>query len=81
MTTYQVQFVLPVDNPVSNVSMSKRSKVITFFVPINHPDAHKMGFMDLLASAELSGLIDLSTPLKNNRLTPKKLSSKTEPTS
>jgi hypothetical protein len=76
MTTYTVQYALPVDNPVSNVSMSKRNKTITFQVPINHPDAHKMGFMDLMAAAELSGLFTVSTPLNNNRLTPSEKSSK-----
>lgn len=72
MTSYQVQYILPVDNPVSNVRMSKRGKVITFEVPVNHPDAHKMGFMDLLAAAELSGLFTVSPPLNNKRSIPRK---------
>lgn len=72
MTQYTVQFVLPVDNPVSNVSKSVKGKVITFYVPINHPDAHSMGFMDLCAAQELSGLLELSPPLNKNRVVPRK---------
>lgn len=65
MTSYCVQYKLPVENPVSNVSLRRGNGQYIFEVPINHPDAHKMGFMDLLASAELSGLITLSPPHKN----------------
>jgi hypothetical protein len=65
MTRYTVQFNLPVDNPVNNVSMRKGKGFIEFQVPINHPDAHKMGFQDLLAAAELSGLFHISPTLKN----------------
>jgi len=63
MTTYQVQFELPVDNPTMKVSKRVNKFGVTFFVPINHPDAHNMGFQDLIAAAELSGLLRLSTPL------------------
>jgi hypothetical protein len=76
MTSYSVQYTLPVDNPVSNVSKSSGKGSIEFLVPINHPDAHTMGFMDLLAAAELSGLIHLRTRLKNKRLTVDKNTSK-----
>lgn len=65
MTSYSVQFVLPVDNPVINVAMSRSKGLMRFEVPLNHPDAHKMGLMDLIAAAELSGLLTLSTPLNN----------------
>jgi len=65
MTTYTVQFVLPVDNPVNKVSVNRSKGHMRFEVPINHPDAHRMGLMDLIAAAELSGLLHLSTPLKN----------------
>jgi len=75
MTTYNVQFELPVDNPVNNVAMRRGKRSITFYVPINHPRAHNMGYQDLLAAAELSGLLRLSTPLnKNNTLDRKKAS-------
>jgi len=69
MTNYNVQFVLPVDNPSSNVRITRRKGSISFEVPINHPDAHRMGFMDLCAAAELSGLFSVSTTLnKKNTL-------------
>ena len=67
MTSYSVQFLLPVDNPVNNVMKRVGKGHITFSVPINHPDAHNMGFQDLIAAAELSGLIDLSTPHNRNK--------------
>lgn len=67
MTSYSVQYSLPVDNPVNNVSKHVGKGFIRFTVPINHPDAHNMGFQDLIAAAELSGLLDLSTPLNRNR--------------
>lgn len=68
MTRYVVQYVLPVDNPVSNVAM-RRTKMGTFFeVPLNHPDAHSMGYCDLIAAAELSGLITVSPGLNKNRV-------------
>jgi hypothetical protein len=67
MTTYTVQFILPVDKPENNVSMTRSKKHITFDVPINYPDAHNLGFRDLLAAAELSGLFTVSTPLNKNR--------------
>lgn len=68
MTSYEVQFELPVDNPMNNVSMRKGKGRITFFVPINHPNAHNMGFQELLAAQERSGLLRLSTPLNKNRV-------------
>lgn len=73
MTSYEVQFILPVDNPVNNVRMSRRGKVVTFEVPINHPEAHKMGFMDLMTAAELSGLFTVSPPLNNRKISRKEL--------
>lgn len=68
MTTYNVQYILPVDNPENNVSKRSNKFGITFFVPINHPDAHNMGFQDLLAAADLSGLLVVSTPHNKNRV-------------
>lgn len=65
MTEYSVQYVLPVDNPEKKVLVTKRKGCYSFEVPVNHPEAHSMGFMDLLAAAELSGLLGLSTDLNN----------------
>lgn len=65
MTSYSVQYSLPVDNPVNKVSVCKGKSNWEFLVPINHPDAHNMGFMDLCAAQELSGLFHLCTGLKN----------------
>lgn len=63
MTRYSVQYSLPVDNPEKKVSKTVGKGVIVFEVPINHPDAHNMGFQDLIAAAELSGLLGISPPL------------------
>lgn len=53
----------------------RRSKAHMFFeVPINHPDAHKMSLMDLIAAAELSGLINISTGLNKNTVDKKEKS-------
>ncbi len=67
MTTYTVQYILPVDNPVSNVSMERKKSVTIFLVPINHPDAHNMGYADLIAAAELSGLRTVSIGHNNKK--------------
>lgn len=75
MTMFQVQFVLPVDNPEKNVRVTKRKQLFTFEVPVNHPDAHQMGFMDLLAAAELSGLLGLPTHLNKKSLLPTEIES------
>lgn len=72
MTRYEVQFELPMDNPVNNVSKRVTKQGTTFFVPINHPDAHNMGYQDLIAAQELSGLLKLPTPLNNKRIDSKK---------
>jgi hypothetical protein len=65
MTSYKIQFELPVDNPVKNVRVRVSKTCKTFFVPINHPDIDLMTYADLVAAARLSGLLDLSTPLNN----------------
>lgn len=77
MTSYEVQYVLPVDNPEKKVSITRRKGHMIFEVPINYPDAHNLTLMDLIAAAELSGLFTVSTGLNNKRLTTKKDSSKT----
>jgi len=79
MTTYTVQFVLPVDNPVNKVSMSRSKGHMVFEIPINHPDAHTMGLMQLIAAAELSGLLRLSPTLKNKIASEEKSSIKGKP--
>lgn len=56
MTRYEVQYVLPVDNPMSNVRMTRGKTRLLFEVPINYPDAHRLNFQDLVAAVELSGL-------------------------
>jgi hypothetical protein len=66
MTSYSVQYALPCDNPVNNVSIYRGKGFIRFTVPINHPDAHNMGFQDLIAAAELSGLLELSPKHNKN---------------
>lgn len=76
MTTYTVQFTLPVDNPMNNVLIERRKGHMTFLLPLNYPDAHNMGFKDLLAAAELSGLFTVSTPLNNKVLNYKETISK-----
>lgn len=85
MTSYHVQFILPVDNPGSKVSMTRSKGHMTFEVPINHPEAHKMGFQDLVAAAELSGLLTVSPTHNTAACTPKKRNSRKvnceEPTS
>lgn len=42
--------------------MHRRKGVYNFEVPINYPDAHKLSLWDLIAAAELSGLITVFTP-------------------
>jgi len=76
MTTFTVQFVLPVDNPVNKVCMTRSKGHMVFEVPINHPDAHTMGLMKLIAAAELSGLLGLSPTLKNKIASEQKSSNK-----
>jgi hypothetical protein len=80
MTSYTVQFTLPVDNPVNKVRMTRVKQHMTFEVPLNHPDAHKMHLMDLIAAAELSGLLGLPTHLNKNTLDKKSEISKTRGT-
>lgn len=67
MTQYHVQFTLPVNNPEKNVVKTVKKGSITFEVPINHPDAHNLGFQDLIAASELSGLLGISTPLNKKK--------------
>jgi len=79
MTTYTVQFVLPVDNPVNKVAVTRAKGHMRFEVPLNHPDAHTMGLMQLIAAAELSGLLGLSTHLKNKIASEEKISNNRKP--
>lgn len=68
MTRFEVQYVLPVNDPVNNIGVFQRKKFLTFLVPINHPVAHNIGLQDLLAAVERQELLGLSTPLNNKSL-------------
>lgn len=68
MTCYTVQYVLPVDNPVNKVRVTRGKDAMIFEVPINYPDAHNLTFRDLLQAAEDSGLLGLSTHLKKKKV-------------
>lgn len=59
MTKYIVQYELPVNNPDNNIGIRRGKSVITFFVPLNHPDAHLLGFADLLERATRNGKLRL----------------------
>lgn len=64
MTSYTVQYILPVDNPENNVRRlcSKQTKwAVVYEVPINYPNAHNLSLLDLRAAVELSGLFTVST--------------------
>jgi len=65
MTKYTVQFQMPCEDPVNNVSMTRGKKVMHFFVPLNHPLAHNLGLVQLLEALERQALSTLSTPLNN----------------
>jgi len=65
MTKYTVQFEMPCEDPVNNVSMTRGKKVMHFFVPLNHPLAHNLGLVQLLEALERRALSTLSTPLNN----------------
>lgn len=73
MTQFTVQFTLPCENPEMNVSITKKSGTCSFQVPINHPKAHIMGFQDLLAAAQLSGLFTVSPTLNKTERKEKKV--------
>lgn len=57
MTRYEVQYELPVNNPLMSVAKRKHKRGTTFYVPVNHPHAHTMGYQELIEAAEASGLI------------------------
>lgn len=62
---YQVQFVLPVNNPEDNVVRTRKRGVIHFEVPINHPDINNLGIQKLLEVAHDTEKLTLLTPLNN----------------
>jgi hypothetical protein len=72
MTSYNVQYVLPVDNPVNKVGMGSRNGNLFFEVPINYPDAHSLSLTQLIDAAERSGIILLSTNHNKKRSLKKK---------
>lgn len=57
MTRYEVQYELPVNNPLMNVAKRKHKRGTTFYVPVNHPNAHSMGYAELIEACETSGLV------------------------
>jgi hypothetical protein len=65
MTRYDVQFEMPVNDPVNNVRMRKARGVIHFFVPLNHPDAHNLGLCELIAAVERREKFTVLTGLNN----------------
>lgn len=67
MKAYQVQYILPVDNPESNVTKKRGKTVITFFVPINHPLADSMGIRQLLDVAQDEKLLTVLPELNKNK--------------
>jgi len=68
MTAYTVQYILPCEYPEGQVRVSKRRGHMTFEVPVNYPNAHKLTLMDLIAAQELSGLFTVSpTPNRDTR--------------
>lgn len=67
MTRYTVQIELPSEDPVNNVRIIRKRKVLHFFVPLNHPDVHNMGLSELLEAVERREKLDLFTGL-NNRI-------------
>lgn len=68
MTSYSVQFVMPVDNPVNKVAMKRSKHHMMFEVPLNYPEAHNLCLRELLDAAERSGLLVVSTTPNKNRL-------------
>lgn len=67
MTRYTVQIEMPCEDPVNNVRIIRKRKVLHFFVPLNHPDVHNMGLCELLEAVERREKLDLFTGL-NNRI-------------
>lgn len=51
MTSYEVQFEMPVDNPVKNVRVKRGKKKLLFYVPINLPDIESLTLAQLLEFA------------------------------
>jgi hypothetical protein len=52
MKHYQVQYIMPVDNPEDNVVKTRVKDGYIFHVPVNHPKANRLGFSDLLEAHE-----------------------------
>lgn len=65
MKAYQVQFTLPVDNPESNVFITRKKTVVVFEVPINLPDINIIGYSQLSAIAREPEFPALLTRLNN----------------
>lgn len=61
---------MPCEYPEHNVRMIRRKAVNHFFVPINHKNAHNMGYQDLIEAVERAKLFELSTRFNNTVWTP-----------
>ena len=75
MKAYQVQFTLPVDNPESNVFITRKKTVVVFEVPINLPDINIIGYSQLSAIARETEFPALLTR-HNNKTRQKPVESK-----
>jgi hypothetical protein len=64
---YQVQFLLPCENPVDNIVKKVRGKTLFFDVPINLPDLHNVGFAYLIEHAKVAEKSALSTDLNKKK--------------
>ncbi len=62
---YQVQFLLPCEDPVNNIWRRIKRGVVHFEVPINTPDIHMVGYSQLAAWAKDATKPDLPTSLNN----------------
>lgn len=52
MKAYQVQFILPCEQPLNNIRRIIRKGVVHFEVPINTPDLQSLGYEFLAANAK-----------------------------
>lgn len=60
-TKYVVQYEFPdpVNNPGDKVSKKCVKGVVTYFVPISRPDAHNLGYEQLVAMTDLQTVIPI----------------------
>lgn len=65
MKAYQVQFVLPCEDPVNNVRMIRRKTTLVFELPINYPSCEQVGLAELMRVAKVTQLSPQFTGLNN----------------